>query len=150
LSWGRTDANFQIDTGNSTTNRSALTVGNAVTGTLIGGGPAMGSINTTIGGIPNVGLNQIKNGNSLTHWNNPITSAFGTLTGALITNTLTLTPTAPGEYVGGPVANAPTLLFNFQFRETPNGGDIGVCARTEFWPPVMWEGGQTSLASSVI
>lgn len=129
LSWGCQGGNFQVDTGNSNTNRSALTIGNAVTGAKTGGGPATGSINTTIGGTPNPMLGQIKEGISITHWNNPISGGFGTLTSAIITDTLTLTPVAPAEYVGGPLANAPTLTFNFNFQETPNAGNSsGFCA----------------------
>lgn len=131
LSWGATGGNYQVDTGNSGTNRSALTIGNAVTGATTGGGPVGGSINTTIGGVPSVALGQVKPGTSITHWNNPIDSGFRTLVGGTIIDTLTLTPLLPAEYVGQPLVNAPTLTFNFNFRETPNaGGDggAGLCA----------------------
>jgi hypothetical protein len=128
LSWGATGGDFTTNTGFAATNRSGLTVGNAVTGTTQGGGPATGSINTTIGGFPSVFLGQIKPGTSLTHWNNPITASFTTLTGGTIVDTLTLTPTLPAEYVGQPLVNAPTLIFNFKFQETPNAPTSGVCA----------------------
>lgn len=124
LSWGYSAGNFQIDTGNANTNRSGLTIGNAVTGATTGGGPATGTVNTTIGGTPNPLLGQIGTGISITHWNNPISSTYGTLTGALITDTLTLTPVLP-SYYSSPV-NAPTLQFNFLFQETPNAGAYGV------------------------
>ncbi len=123
LSWGRSGGNFTTDTGNSDTNRSALTVGNAVTGTLAGGGPVEGSVNTTIGGTPDSLLGEIAEGISLTHWNNPISSSFGTLTGATITDTLTLTPLTPAYYSA--IVNPPTLLFQFKFQETPNEGAYG-------------------------
>lgn len=131
LSWGCGTGNFQIDTGNAANNRSALTIGNAAATppTRTGGGPATGSINTTIGSTPSISLGQVKPGISITHWNNPINSTFGTLTSAVITDTLTLTPVAPSEYSGQPLVNAPTLTFNFKFQETPNsGGTGGFCA----------------------
>lgn len=129
LSWGATGGNFQIDTGNINTNRSALTVGTGATGDdRLGGGPASGTINTTIGGSPNILLGQIGLGTSFTHWNNPISSAFNTLLGGTIEDTLTLTPIAGPEYFGGPLVNAPTLTFQFKFQETPNAGTGGVCA----------------------
>lgn len=124
LSWGRSGGNFQVNTGNADTNRSALTVGNAVTGTLTGGGAATGVVNTTIGGTPNALAGQIGTGISITHWNNPISSNYGTLTGATITDTLTLHPILPGYYAPGTVT-APTLTFNFKFQETPNAGAFG-------------------------
>lgn len=127
LSWGATGGNFQIDTGNANTNRSALTIGNGVTKTRTGGGPVAGSVNTTIGGLPSVILGQVGIGTSFTHWNNPISASFNTLSGGRITDTLTLTPVAPGEYAGKPLVNAPTLTFNFEFLETPNDGTNGVC-----------------------
>lgn len=121
LSWGNATGNFQVDTGNANSNRSALTIGNGVTGSLTGGGPATGSVNTTIGGMPGAG--QIGTGISITHWNNPISSLYGTLDGAKITDTLTLTPTAPSYYSSS--VSAPTLIFNFKFQETANAGAYG-------------------------
>ena len=127
LSWGATGGNFQIDTGNANTNRSALTIGNGVTGTRTGGGPANGVVNTTIGGTPSGILGQIGIGTSFTHWNNPISAGFNTLTGGRVTDTLTLTPLLPAYYVGGPVVNPPALTFDFEFLETANAGTGGVC-----------------------
>lgn len=127
LSWGATGGNFQIDTGNSNTNRSALTIGTA--NSLTGGGPATGSINTTIGGTPSVILGQVGTGISITHWNNPISSAFNTLLSGQVTDVLTLTPLLPAVYSGQPAVNAPTIIFNFNFQETPNAGGVGgLCA----------------------
>lgn len=122
LSWGRAGANFMVDS-SAATNRSALTIGNAVTGSTTGGGPATGSVNTTIGGTPNLGLGQIGAGISITHWNNPINSTYGSLSSATIIDTLTLTPTSPAYYSAD--VNAPTLTFNFKFQETPNAGAYG-------------------------
>jgi hypothetical protein len=127
LSWGATGGDFQIDTGDANTNRSALTIGNGVTQNRTGGGPVVGSVNTTIGGVPSGILGQVGIGTSFTHWNNPISAGFNTLSGGTITDTLTLTPVAPTEYLGQPLVNAPTLTFQFKFLETPNGGTNGVC-----------------------
>lgn len=125
LSWGRSGGNFQVNTGNADTNRSALTIGNAVTGALTGGGAATGVVNTTIGGTPNALAGQIGTGISITHWNNPISSNYGTLTGATITDTLTLNPILPSYYIPG-LVTAPQLTFNFKFQETPNAGEFGL------------------------
>ncbi len=117
LSWGAAGGDFQ-NPGNFTQNRSAMTIGNGVTGTTTGGGPATGSVETLIGGgTPSGG--QIGIGINVTHWNNPISGAFDTLTGGFIHDTLTLTPTLPSS---GPSVDAPMLDFNFKFLETPNAG----------------------------
>lgn len=125
LSWGRQGGNFTVDTGDAATNRSGLTIGNAATGATQGGGPVTGSINTTIGGLPNPApaAGQVMPGTSITHWNNPINSTYGTLTAAKITDTLTLNPVLPAYYTGA--VAAPTLVFDFNFRETPNAGAYG-------------------------
>lgn len=135
LSWGYggTGNNFRVDTGNSGTNRSALTIGTGTTGaSREGGGPVSGTgsngINTTIGGSPSYPAGEIKNGTSFTHWNNPIDSGFKTLLSGTIVDTLTLTPSAPAGYSGQSSVSAPTLTFLFNFQETPNGGSGGVCA----------------------
>jgi len=128
LSWGATGGNFQVDTGNSDTNRSALTIGKNDTDLRTGGGPVTGTINTTIGGTPDALLGQIAPGITITHWNNPITSTFKELVGGVITDTLTLQAVLPDSGVSQPLAS---LVFNFKFRETPNaGGDggAGLCA----------------------
>jgi hypothetical protein len=121
LSWGAPGSFL-------TGQRSALTVG---TGTSLidnsryNGGPASGSVNTTIGGSPNFALGQI--GTSLTHWNWELSSTLATLTGAWVTDTLALTPSSPGYYSAS-VSPAP-LIFDFAFHETPNSGNInGRCA----------------------
>lgn len=130
LSWGSGSGNFQNPSNNAANNRSALTVGNFITGTLVGNGQpatsAPGALKTDINGIL-VG-NEIGKGISFTHWNNPLASNFGTLTGATITDTLTLTPFSPTP---GSAITGPTLTFQFKFRETPNAGgdgDTGQCA----------------------
>ena len=134
LSWGANSGNFQVNTSDASTNRSALTIGKDTSANRTGGGPVANTpagsngINTTIGGSPNFSLGQIKAGTSFTHWNNPISSAFNTLLGGTIVDTLTLTPYAPAGYVGGASVPAPTLTFLFNFQETPNDGSGGFCA----------------------
>lgn len=121
LTWGETGGDYRAGT------QSALTVG---TGTVDpfrdNGGPATGSINTTIGGLPDINLGQIENGTSITHWNNPLETTMKTLSSARITDTLTLTPTIPAYYI--PSVDAPTLIFDFFFLETLNFPASGICA----------------------
>lgn len=129
LSWGSGAGNFQNPTANALNNRSALTVGNFINGTLVGGGPAEsanGALTTDINGL--LTGSEVGKGISFTHWNNPLDSNFRTLTGATITDTLNLTPFSPTP---GGMIPGPTLTFQFKFRETPNaGGDggSGLCA----------------------
>lgn len=126
LSWGRSGANYKVESTDSFENRSALTVGNfaASPETRDGGGPAVGSIATDMNGILTTG--EIGKGISLTHWNNVLDGNFSTLLGATITDTITLTPQQP---VAGSSLPGPTLTFSFNFRETPNdGNNNGVCA----------------------
>lgn len=121
LSWGNATGNFQSPSADSTLNRSALTVGSGDVGNQrIGGGPVTGSIATTIGSSP---LSYAP-GISLTHWNNPISASFNTLLTGSLFDTLTLTPTAwdPSGEPNPGVVNAPSITFNFDFRETPNEG----------------------------
>ena len=122
LSWGATGGAYLNGT------QSALTIGTGTSGAArYGGGPATGSINTTIGGSPNAFLGQIGIGTSLTHWNNPLAGNLATLAGATIADTLRLTPIAPSGYTA--FVDAPTLLFNFHFQETTNSGNgSGLCA----------------------
>lgn len=125
LSWGETGGFFSVPSGTANNptisdgERSALTIGQAGISTT-GGGAATGTGVETIigfGGFPvpaaNFGL-----GISFTHWNNPITSGFQTLTSGTIVDTLQLTPTVGGS---GPV-DAEDITFEFNFVETSNGG----------------------------
>jgi len=133
LSWGNAEGNFEIPSSNPsdpTLNRSALTVGKVTTGTLLGGGPATGSVDTYTGGP--LTAQTIGEGISFTHHNNILSGDFSTLTGGVISNTVEFTPQLPAA---GVVKPGPTLTFNFQFRETPNAGAganaaglNGVCA----------------------
>ena len=124
LSWGSPLGDFQNPGPDFMTNRSALTIGNVATGALTGGGPAVSTVTTSLDGLLTSPA-EIGKGISFTHWNNPIDSVVKKLTGATITDTLTLTPNVPAV---GPGQNGPTLVFNFQFRETENFPASGICA----------------------
>ena len=115
LSWGNGAGDFQ----NTNSNRSALTIGSDASANRTGGGPVTGAINTTIGGTPDLSQGEVSFGTTFTHWNNPIDASYATLLRAVVDDTLTLTPLTP---LGGSSVDAPTLAFNFEFRETPNGG----------------------------
>lgn len=123
LSWGAAGGNFQVPTGPDT-NRSALTIG-VVGGSLTGGGPSLGLIDTSLNNIPDLS-GEVGLGMSFTHWNNILNGNRATLTGGTIEDTLTITPVNPAA---GPAVPGPTLTFNFEFRETPNAGNSsGLCA----------------------
>ncbi|MEA1050933.1 THxN family PEP-CTERM protein [Lamprobacter modestohalophilus] len=123
---GTADPDFQNPTNDASNNRSALTIGSGPDGTLTGGGPATGSVNTVLDN--DFGPGDFALGTNITHWNNPITSNYDTLLGARITDTLTLTPVLPSA---GLPQSAPTVTFDFLFRETPNAG---ACAGGEANP----------------
>jgi len=128
--WGASGGDFHTDVG-ANNNQSALTIGTGASGSAReGGGAVSGTVNTAIGVFPTYAAGQIKPGSSITHWNNPISSAFNTLLSGVIVNTLDLTPMAPlPQYAGASTISAPTLTFNFSFQETPNaGGAGGLCA----------------------
>lgn len=117
--------NFQTPNNNNSNNRSAVTVGDVTKGTLTGGGPATGTVTTntdaTFTGT------EIAKGISFTHWNNVLNGNYDTLSGATITDTLSLSRLLPGP--AGAPGSAPTLTFNFRFLETPNAGNgNGICA----------------------
>ena len=126
LSWGAASGDFESPGAFPNFNRSALTIG-TVFGSRTGGGPATGSVDTIIGAGPPLPAN-IGFGTSFTHWNNIILLSFEQLTSGTVTDTLTLTPTAPAAYLPAASVDAPTLEFVFEFRETPNLGTGGVCA----------------------
>lgn len=125
FSWGAANGNFETPTNptNASNNRSALTVGDfsiSPEDKTKGAAQATGTIMTDQDTV--LVANEIGKGISLTHWNNPLNAAFSTLTGGLLTDTVTLTPLVP---LGGGSQAGPTLSFNFKFQETPNGGDNG-------------------------
>lgn len=84
----------------------------------IGNNPALGTVDTYLGVTPPQALPFLGLSTSLTHSNNPITGS--SLTSALLTNTVTLTPTGSG---GSSVQSVP---FNIAFTETPNSGTCAV------------------------
>ena len=118
LSWGATSGDFQDPTGNSRLDRSALTIGKDSSANRTGGGPVAGSIETTIGGTPTF-PNQIKDGVTFTHWNNAIDASFNTLLSGTVHDTLNLKATNP---IPGTAFDLTPIDFDFQFRETDNGG----------------------------
>ena len=59
----------------------------------------------------------------MTHWNNPISTDFSTLSSATLQTTLQLTKLEPPP--PGSAQDVVTLDFAFKFFETPNvGGDV--------------------------
>ncbi len=137
LSWGASGGNYQVDTGNSSLNRSALTVGSFANTpeTLNSGAPATSA---QLGRPVDVSLdanftgNEIGRGTSFTHWNNPLDGNFRTLTAATFTDNITFFSNvgANGVYSTPPAGiTGPTLTFNFKFRETPNNGGDGGSGR---------------------
>ena len=115
LSWGR-----DVGDGGSfdpSNRRSAVTIGSGTAGTVTGGGPATGSINTIFGDGPPTTASEIGIGINISHWNNPIFSSYDELLSGTLLDSLTLTPTD-----GRPTIVLPPLLFNFVFNETPNAG----------------------------
>ena len=92
-------------------------IGNGQSSLAIGGSPATGSVDTFIGGgsppavLPYLGLST-----SLTHTNKAITGT--SLTSAVLTNTITLTPSDPLQ---GALADQ-IVPFSIAFDETPNSG----------------------------
>lgn len=131
LSWGNGAGNFQAPTSNYVNNRSALTIGQTSypgpgdpEEQRTGGGPAVSPITTDLNGILDV-PGEVALGISFTHWNNPIDSAHSILSSARITDTLSLTPLVPAV---GLAQDGPTLVFDFQFKETVNFPLSGICA----------------------
>jgi hypothetical protein len=136
VSWGAPGGTFTTDDG-AANNRSALTFGsvpaflNAATPAeeitaLTQGGPVgadQGTVATNFDGTPDP-ITEVGKGISLTHWNQPISGFFNTLLSATIEDTLTLVPVTSedGPVVSGPDVDAPTITFNFNFRETDNAG----------------------------
>jgi len=118
LSWGNALGDFQAPTGTATSNRSALTIGDIGDQTLTGGGPATGNVFTNTDGTPDILIGEVGLGINLSHWNNTI-SGFNTLLRAVLTDTLTLTPLDNAD-PGQAQVDAPTITFDFEFRETPN------------------------------
>jgi hypothetical protein len=108
---------FKSPVANAANNRSALTIGSGPDDTLTDGGPAEGIVNTITDAADLSVLGNYGLGINITHWNNPISAGYATLTGGRIRDTLTLTPQLPD--IGTPVS-APELVFDFIFRETPN------------------------------
>jgi hypothetical protein len=119
LSWGATGGSFALGG-----DRSALTIGNpefvhssgdTINESLTGGVTVSGTVNTVTDGT--LGPTDYGLGVNITHWNNPISGSFATLTAGLIRDTLTLTPVLPNSLPSQP---APSIDFDFRFAETEN------------------------------
>jgi len=136
LSWGNAAGNFQSPVADFWKNRSALTIGTGSVGDSRLGGGVIGSIaddsTSTISTIFNdTPLGDITYpefvalGSSFTHWNNPISSGDDHLLKATVKDELTLRNANDNSSTE---KAAPTLFFNFEFRETSNsGGSNGLC-----------------------
>ncbi|HEB97047.1 MAG TPA: PEP-CTERM sorting domain-containing protein [Sedimenticola thiotaurini] len=125
LSWGQGGADFT-----SGGDRSALTIGNGLTGARTGGGPVEGTVQTTLDGSPDTPA-EIAIGTSMTHWNNSLsTMSYSLLESGTLVDTLTLYPTAPNPpFNGAPAIDAPDIDFEFRFIETINNPpNNGKCA----------------------
>lgn len=86
--------------------------------------PAPGSVNTYVNGAGGT----TGDGITITH-NNFVITGNKYLTGATLTASLTLTPTAPP----GATLTPPPINYNIDFKETPN--EAGTCASTIGGPP---------------
>ncbi|HQU80227.1 MAG TPA: THxN family PEP-CTERM protein [Azonexus sp.] len=151
LSWGNVNGDFKNPSSNSANNRSALTIGSFASSpeTLTTTGPSGSPATSAQQGHPVTvsadGVftgNEIGRGTSFTHWNNVLDGGFRTLTAATFTDTITFFPNVNpnGTYTSPPSVSGPTLTFNFQFRETPNGGNAnGLCADGS--NPASWTNG---------
>lgn len=116
LSWGATGGSHAVPGGD----RSALVITDS---------PATGSIDTLLPGSPlpgNPGFPadpaQVGLTNTVTHYNNSISSSYATLNTAQVTSVLNLTPTNPA----GPAIGPFQAVFDIYFTETPN--TAGSCA----------------------
>ncbi len=123
ISWGFETGDFTSPTGLPWENRSALTIGTGTVGDeRLGGGVVTGTMATDLdGGLP-LNPGEIGPGMSVSHWNNPILSAFSMLNTGQVLSTLTLTPLSPAGADYAP----PPLTIDFRFLETPN--DAQPCA----------------------
>ncbi len=138
FSWGQPNGTFNAPSP-ATNARSALTVGNVALGTLEGGGPATSAQlgrSVALGYDANVSGNEIGRGTSFTHWNNSISADYITLTGGVITDTISLFPIvdpSTGVYNTFPEIGGPELTFNFKFLETTNRPSDRICADGQVW-----------------
>ena len=86
----------------------------------IGNNPAMGSVDTYVGGVPPAVPPYLGPGVSLTHTNNPITGT--TLTSATLRNSVVLTPAVPPQG-----SLTPQIVdYDISFVETPNASPCAV------------------------
>lgn len=125
LSWGATGGAFDAPP----RDRSALTIG--TNGSLQGGGTQSGFITTYNTLTGNIGSSNVGVGPTFTHWNNSLDGTVASLDRSAILDTLTLTPLVDvngGSSFPPPgFVDAPTLTIGFEFLETPNDPDSGLC-----------------------
>ena len=137
ISWGDADGHFKDDTKDPDPldpdnplgaiddgERSALTVGESV---HLNDGEEIpydkkftdgGGVSTVSGVVDASNFNDPHLGNSLTHWNNPISSAYDVLLSGQLVDNLTLTDVDNDFDIF-----LPELTFNFSFKETLNKPD---------------------------
>jgi len=87
---------------------------------VVGGSPAIGSVDTYFGVLPPASAPYLGLSTSLTHNNNPITG--NSLTSAILTNIVTLDPSVPDN----PALTPFNYLFTIAFTETPNSAPCAV------------------------
>jgi hypothetical protein len=141
LAWGAAGGDYHNNFGvaGAANNQSALTIGSGTTGALRDNGTPVGgtyisgvltpngskTIDTTFGGNPSgagIGL-----GMTFTHWNNPISGSFATLTHGRVQDELSLKAIQPNGPYPGALQPLPPILFDFEFVET-NNNPAGNCA----------------------
>ncbi len=111
LSWGATGGDHTDNTQDTDHSRSGLEITNS---------PAVGVVNTNGGFVPT---------NTVTHYNNALSSAFATLLSAKMTANVKLSPVVPGIDPDPDI----TYAFDIHFAETPNSagdcvtGSVSVC-----------------------
>ncbi len=121
VSWGATGGDVFVNTGNTGTNRSGITISD-------GNGAGPGGNDTTVNANTGTVLTNdltvagVGQGAWITHHNNPISGAFSTLLTSQIGSTLSLWANPPGNLGGPPSTGPSTLNFTVFFAETPNGG----------------------------
>lgn len=106
LTWGACGGTTPVNSGNTATSRSGLTITSS---------PAVGTVQTNGAAVPT---------NTFTHYNNALASSLATLKSVTVQSTLTLNSLAPTTGVNYQA----TLPFFINFLETPNTAGSCVAA----------------------
>ncbi|BDT67720.1 hypothetical protein os1_18980 [Comamonadaceae bacterium OS-1] len=106
LTWGGCGGTTPVNTGNTATSRSGLTITQS---------PAIGTVQTNGLSVPT---------NTFTHYNNALSSSLATLQSVTVKSTLTLNSLAPATGVNYQA----TLPYFINFLETPNTAGTCVAA----------------------